>query len=82
MQRQVASARFVDDYQAIETLALRPAASAGELARNLGEVYGASLTSTSRATMPPRSTRTRSTLSRAIFKLRVRLRDQIRAWHC
>jgi permuted papain-like amidase YaeF/Yiix C92 family enzyme len=81
VQRQVASARFVDDYQAIETLALRPAASAGELARNLGEVYGA-VFNVDLARYDAAQVRAHALdLKRAIFKLRVRLRDQIGPWH-
>lgn len=81
MQRAVATASFVEDYRAIEALALRPAASAGELARNLGEVYRA-VFDVDLARYDAAEVRGRAhDLANAIFKLRVRLRDRIAGWH-
>jgi permuted papain-like amidase YaeF/Yiix C92 family enzyme len=81
LQRTVAGARFADDYRRIEALALRPAASADELARNLGEVYRA-VFNIDLARYDAAQVREHAhDFARAVFKLRVRLRDAIGAWH-
>jgi len=73
--------RLEEDLAAVEQIIARPVATAGELAANLGQLYeaafGISLDRYDVASLTGAAPR----IARAIFDLRLRVRDQIADWH-
>jgi hypothetical protein len=81
MLRSAPRARLEDDLAAIEVLLRRPAATAKELADNLAQVYEAVFNvSLDRYDVAALST-TAPELMRAIFALRLSVRDRVSDWH-
>jgi hypothetical protein len=81
MLRTAPRARLEDDLAAIETFATRPAASAKELAANLDQVYEAAFNVDLDRYDVAALAKSAPELLRAIFALRMRLRDQVAGWH-
>jgi hypothetical protein len=81
MLRTAPRARLEDDLAAIETLATRPAASAKELAANLGEVYEAAFNVDLDRYDVAALAKSAPELLRAIFALRMKLRNEVAGWH-
>jgi hypothetical protein len=81
MLRTAPRARLEDDLAAVETLLERPAATAKDLADNLAQVYEAvfnvSLDRYDLAAVAKEA----PALMRAIFALRLKLRDKVADWH-
>jgi hypothetical protein len=74
-------ARLEDDLAAIEALLLRPAATAKELADNLAQVYEAVFTVSLDRYDLAQLAQTAPELMRAIFALRLKVREQVADWH-
>jgi hypothetical protein len=81
MLRTAPRARLEDDLAAVDALSQRPAATAKELAANLGDVYEAMFNVSLDRYDLDTLARSAPELMRAIFALRVRLRDQVADWH-
>jgi len=73
--------RLEDDLAAIEEIAARPAATAKELAANLETLYAATFNVSLDRYNLDVLLRSAPDIARAIFALRLRLRDQIADWH-
>jgi len=73
--------RLEDDLAAIEEIAARPAATAKELAANLEALYAATFNVSLDRYDLDMLLRSAPDIARAIFSLRLRLRDQIADWH-
>lgn len=73
--------RLEDDLATIEAIAARPAATAKELAANLGQLYDATFALNFDAYDVQMLARAAPDIARSLFAMRLRLRDQIADWH-
>jgi len=73
--------RLEDDIAAVEAVAARPVATAQELTSNLTELYDAAYAVALDSYDVQSLARAAPELAREIFLLRLKLRDQVDAWH-
>lgn len=73
--------RLEDDLAAVEEIAARPAATAKELAANLGQLYEAAFNVRLDSYDVQTLARSAPDIARSIFAMRVRLREQVADWH-
>ena len=73
--------RLEEDLERVEALALRPVASAEQLAASLDEAYEAAFNVNLDRYDVTELARSAPGLMRALFALRMRVRDQVRDWH-
>jgi Permuted papain-like amidase enzyme, YaeF/YiiX, C92 family len=81
MQRTAPRARLEDDLAAVEALLARPAGTAKELADHLAQVYEAVFNVSLDRYDHGELARSAPALMRAIFALRLKMRDRIAEWH-
>lgn len=81
MQRTASRARLEEDLAAVDALVGRPAATAKELAANLEQVYTAMLEVNLDRYDVAEVASLAPDLMRAMFALRLRVRDQVSDWH-